>query len=148
MSKPELTFFCELPTDQLQQLFDGRFLIDDLQDLGAKLSLGILDLSEERAMVVKRLNKAGLPVTAWLLLPEEQGYWFNIGNVKHATARYLEFKDWTAQYDLHWAAIGLDIEININEVRQVLEKDQGREVFSTIFSRFFDKQKSGEAQHS
>jgi hypothetical protein len=148
MTKPELTFFCELPTDQLGQLFDGRFLIDDLRDMGAKLSLGILDLSEERAKVVKRLNKAGLPVTAWLLLPEEQGYWFNIGNVQHAMARYLAFKDWTAQFDLHWAGIGLDIEININEVRQILEEDQGKQVLSTIVSRFFDRQKSGKAQQA
>ena len=146
MPKPELTFFCELPTDQLSELFDGRFLIDDLKDLSANLSLGILDLSEERAKVVQRLNKAGLPVTAWLLLPEEQGYWFNIDNVQDATARYLAFKDWTDQYDLNWSGVGLDIEMNINDARQVLEEDQGKQVLSTLFSRYFDKQKTGEAQ--
>jgi len=78
MPKPELTFFCELHTEQLTRLFEDRFVIDDLNNLGAVLSLGILDLSEERAEVVKRLNKAGLPMVAWLLLPEEDGYWFNV----------------------------------------------------------------------
>ena len=148
MPKPELTFFCELPTVQLSELFDGRFLIDDLKDLGANLSLGILDLSEERAKVVERLNKAGLPVTAWLLLPEEQGYWFNIDNVQDATARYLAFKDWTDQYDLNWSGVGLDIEININDARQVLEKDQANQFLSTLFSRYFEKQKTVEAQRA
>ena len=137
MPKPKLTFFCELPADELVKLFDGRFLIDDLKSLDVSLSLGILDFSKERAQLVKRLNKAGLPVIAWLLLPEEQGYWFNLSNYEYAAARYLDFKAWTTQYDLQWTGVGLDIEVNINEIREVMEKKQGAPFIKTLFATIY-----------
>lgn len=139
MTHPKLTFFCELPTDELTNLFDGRFVIDDLLDLDASLSLGILDLSEERAKVVQRLNKAGVPVVAWLLLPEEDGYWFNAGNFEQAAARYVTFKAWTDQYGLEWTGIGLDIEPNINELRRLAKKDDINPLLKQTFQRFTSK---------
>lgn len=146
MSKPKLTFFCELQPQELTALFDGRFVIDDLVSLEAALSLGILDLSEERAQVVKRLNKAGVPVVAWLLLPEEQGYWFNIDNHQEASARYIAFKAWTTQYNLEWAGVGLDIEMDINNLREVMEQKRGGEFLSTLFRRYRDKRRISQAQ--
>jgi hypothetical protein len=90
-------------------------VIDDLKALNATLSLGILDFSKPRAELVKRLNKAGVPVIAWILLPEEEGYWFNIDNHDKAAARYVDFKAWTTEHGLEWAGVGLDIEMDINE---------------------------------
>jgi hypothetical protein len=139
MSQPTLTFFCELPTEPLTKLFDGRFVIDDLKALHATLSLGILDLSEARAALVKRLNQAGIPVIAWLLLPETEGYWFNIDNYEAAAARYVAFKAWTTQHDLQWAGIGLDIEFDINEMRAVLSGEQDRAFAGKLLRRFMDK---------
>jgi hypothetical protein len=115
--KTETTFFCELPAQELKKLFEDRFVFDDLKTLHAGLSRGILDLSSERANVVKKLNRLGIPVTAWLLLPEEQGYWFNLRNYAEATARYQAFKVWSEENQLEWAAIGLDIESDINEMK-------------------------------
>lgn len=89
--KTEITFFCELGAAELKKLFEDRFVFDDLQTLNAGISLGILDFSAERANVVRKLNRLGIPVTAWLLLPEEQGYWFNLGNYADAAVRYGEF---------------------------------------------------------
>jgi len=40
---------------------------------------------------VRRLNAAGVPVVAWLLLPKEQGYWFNAENSGYALDRYEHF---------------------------------------------------------
>ncbi len=148
MPKPELTFFCELKAELLTKLFDDRFVIDDLKYLGASLSLGILDLSDERAGVVKRLNKAGVPVIAWLLLPEEEGYWFNIDNYHLAAARYAAFTNWTEQHQLKWAGVGLDIEMDINALRQALEEKQSDQFITTIFKRFTDKQRVVKAQHA
>lgn len=79
MALPRITFFCELDPHPLQDLFDQR-LVNDLLDLHASLSLGIIDLSPQRAQVVQRLNQAGVPVIAWLLLPKDEGYWFNLDN--------------------------------------------------------------------
>jgi hypothetical protein len=122
MPLPRLTFFCELESEPLAALIDDR-LIADLGELNASLSLGILDLSVERARVVRKLNRAGVPVVAWLLLPREQGYWFNLYNAPQALARYREFKLWTAQEGLSWDGVGLDIEPDIREMTKLAERD-------------------------
>ncbi len=106
---PQLTFFCELEPDALQALLSDAVL-QDLQALKARLSLGILDFSPQRAEAVRRLNQAGIPVIAWLLLPRDQGYWFNAQNATQAAARYQDFQAWTAGQGLKWAGVGLDIE--------------------------------------
>ncbi len=122
MTLPRLTFFCELEQEQFVDLLDDN-LIADLARINACLSIGILDLSEERAGVVQRLNRAGIPLTAWLLLPEEQGYWFNLYNARQAIARYEAFKEWTSVHDLHWEGVGLDIEPDIREMSQLASRD-------------------------
>jgi len=118
MTPPRLTFFCELDSKSLEVLIDDQ-LIANLIDLNASLSIGILDFNSERARVVRRLNQAGVPLIAWLLLPEEQGYWFNLGNVSQAVSRYADFKRWTAEHGLQWARVGLDIEPDISELKLV-----------------------------
>lgn len=148
MPKPKLTFFCELPGNELARLFDGRFIIDDLRDLDATLSLGILDFSEERAKVVQRLNKAGLPVIAWLLLPEEDGYWFNAENYDQAAARYVTFKAWTDQYDLKWSGVGLDIEPNINDMRSLTRREDVNPILAKTFHRYTNKKQIQKAQRA
>ncbi len=112
--KPHLTFFCELESQPLQSLFSDLKRIEELRALDAGISLGLIDLSDERAVVVRMLNQAGIPVTAWLLLPKEQGYWFNLDNADQAKTRYADFKRWSTAHDLSFAGIGLDIEPDIN----------------------------------
>jgi hypothetical protein len=119
MTRPKLTFFCELEADELESLFADSAVLKNLEALDAAVSLGLIDLCDKRAGVVRRLNAAGIPVIAWLLLPKEQGYWFNIGNPAQASARYAEFERWTAQHGLGWDGIGLDIETDIREMRLV-----------------------------
>jgi hypothetical protein len=148
MQKPKLTFFSELAAEELAALFEYPTLIEQLQNLNASLSLGILDFSDQRAEIVKRLNTAGVPVIAWLLLPEEEGYWFNIENYKQAAARYVGFKAWTDQHDLQWAGIGLDIEVNINELRSILEERQAESFIKTLWQRYLDKSRVQQAQLS
>ena len=118
IQQPRLTFFCELETSELKSLFADSSVIEYLHALNARVGLGILDLEADRASVVQTLNKAEIPVVAWLLLPMEQGYWFNANNAYQASARYHAFKAWTEQYDLRWAGIGLDIEPDIREVER------------------------------
>ncbi len=107
---PRLTFFCELDAAQLRELFQKQEIVNTLQKLKAGVALAMRDFSTERAQVVRQLNEADIPVTAWLLLPEEQGYWFNLDNAPLARQRYDEFKHWSNQHGLRWERIGLDIE--------------------------------------
>ncbi len=118
MAFPHLSFACELNTPALQALFATDSVIEDLQALHASLGLGVLDFSEERAQIVKKLNQAGVPVVAWLLLPEDQGYWFHQDNAPQAVACYRAFKAWSNTYALSWEGIGLDIEPDIREMQR------------------------------
>lgn len=75
---PTMTFFVELDPPQLAALFSDPALIERLQLLGAHLSIGLKDLSPERAQTIQTLNQTGIPATAWLLLPNSQGYWYHL----------------------------------------------------------------------
>jgi hypothetical protein len=100
--------------------------------------MGMMDLSAPRAEIVRRLNRAGVPVTAWQLLPKSQGYWFNLNNAAHAAARYVDFQAWTAQHDLHWDGIGLDIEFDQREIMQLLANRWL--LLPTLLRRSFDNE--------
>jgi hypothetical protein len=135
MPAPRLTFFCELDAEPLVALLDDP-LIADLITMKASLSLGILDLSLERAQVVRKLNAAGVPVVAWLLLPKDQGYWFNLYNAPQAVARYQDFMAWTAEHELKWDGVGLDIEPDMREMMQISTREWS--ALPGILRRLFD----------
>ncbi|MGC9523144.1 MAG: hypothetical protein ACP5HG_14830 [Anaerolineae bacterium] len=137
MTRPQLTFFCELDALSLQELFSRTGVIDALVDLSASVSLGLLDLSAERAAIVRRLNEAGVPVVAWLLLPKEEGYWFNADNGPQAVRRYAAFRAWTAEHGLRWAGIGIDIEPDIGEAQSLVEGRVGA-VLPNLMRRLVD----------
>jgi len=121
MGLPKLTFFCELDAEPLKVLVN-KPTIRLLQALHASFSLGIRDMKPERVEVVKSLNRAGIPVTAWLLLPMEDGYWLNLRNAPQAIRQYAQFRDWTQTHGLDWAGIGLDIEPDIQETPDLMKR--------------------------
>jgi hypothetical protein len=130
MNGPSLTFFCELEPVPLQELFSRKEVIRQLKTLQAYVSLGLLDLSQKRASIVRQLNAENIPVTAWLLLPKEQGYWFNLENASLAINRYNEFASWSAENGLKWSGVGLDIESDIQLIQAILrERHNGLKKF-------------------
>ncbi len=135
-AQPRLTFFCELDPDSLKEVFTKSSALKTLKKLGAGVSLGILDLTPERAAMVTLLNKAGIPVTAWLLLPKNAGYWFNLENVEIASDRYARFVSWTKEHGLHWEGIGLDIEPDINLINLLIRKRGLGLLIKKLFNRF------------
>ncbi len=122
MPQPHLTFYCELDPAPLRALFEDPAVVTNLKLLGAAVSMGLRDLSDERAEVVRHLNAAGIPLVAWLLLPEEDGYWFNAGNAPQAAARYDEFRAWSERHGLRWERVGLDVEPDINEMEDLYNR--------------------------
>lgn len=120
MKPPVLSFACELAKEPLVNLFAEREVIDALRMLGARISLALIDLSDERAGVVRKLAESGIAVVAWLLLPEEDGYWFHAGAVKAAQDRYGQFLSWTERHQLHWAGLGIDLEPDIRDLRALV----------------------------
>jgi hypothetical protein len=134
-----LTFFCELDAEALEALFENDQIIEHLCALNASVSMGIRDFDDRRVAVVRRLNEAGVPLVAWLLLPEAQGYWFNLDNAQQAVHYYFDFRSWTEEHALQWARIGLDIEPDIREMARLLEGELG--VLPTIVRRLLNGQR-------
>src|SRR5580704_798687 len=69
--RPQLNFACQLETAALQSLFSDPDVIRDVRRLNAGITISLIDLSPGRAQVVRQLNSAGVPVSAWLALPSE-----------------------------------------------------------------------------
>jgi hypothetical protein len=112
---PSLSFFCELQGKEFNDLFADTTLIRELVDMHISIRVGLHDFSNERTSTIQNLNKAGIPLVAWLLLPEEDGYWFNMHNGEKAEKRYDDFKKWTSNNNLKWEGIGIDLEPDMND---------------------------------
>jgi hypothetical protein len=110
LTRPTVTFACELDAARLTELFADPSVIDDLQALGARVTMMVSDLSAERARVVRQLNQAGIPLVGIPLFPVEEGYYFTVDNAPWAAQRYEQWKQWTAEHGLVWEQVGLDLE--------------------------------------
>ena len=135
MTTPSLTFFCELQVDELVKLFSSRALIDQLVRMNGNLSMGIHDFSPERVKIVKKLTRAGVPVTAWLLLSPEEGYWTSLDTIHLTAKKYSEFLTWTRTNQLTWAAVGLDIEPRMDLMARLYENFSAQ--IPSLIQRYF-----------
>ena len=135
--KPLLSFFNEMEGAEVKKLFSDTSLIPSLLQLNAEIRMGMLDLSPERAAVIKELNKAGIPVVAWLLLPKDEGYWFNSWNGDKAIERYHQVKKWADENGIVFKGIGLDLELDYNDIE--LWKHNRFKLFHKMIARLYDK---------
>ena len=125
MSDPRvqgLTYFTELQAADLNALFARPGLLSLLQRCGASISMAMLDLSDTRRRVLAALNQRGIPVTAWLVLEPDEGYWLTADNADLGHRRYLRVRDWAWQAGLELEAVGLDIEIPLDDSVALLEQ--------------------------
>jgi hypothetical protein len=68
-------------------------------------------LTDERAKAVRTLTSRGIPVTAWLVLEPEDGYWLTVDNAGLASQRYDAVRAWSQRHELRLHGVGLDIEM-------------------------------------
>jgi hypothetical protein len=135
--EPQLMFACcDQGDTQMQVLFSDPRVIADLRDLHAGLAVAIADFSQKRADLVRRLNEAGIPAIAWIMLSKEQGSYFNADNAPQAATRFAAFDAWSREQDLRWEGVGLDIEPNFAELA-ALKRHKWRLV-STLLERAMD----------
>ena len=137
---PALWFASDGSASELESMFSTPGVISDLAELKAGVALAVSDLSADRARIVRQLNQAGIPVTAWLTLPADQGYYLNSSNAPLAAARFADFEKWSSAERLQWAAIGLDMEPSLQEFASL--KQGGKwHLVSTMIMRLFDGQR-------
>ena len=110
-----LTYFTELPGAELGALLSRPGLLRLLRRSGAAVSMAMLDLGAERRDVVASLNEHQVPVTAWLVLDKEDGYWLTADNAEQGRRQYCRVRDWAWQQGLSIEAVGLDIEIPLDD---------------------------------
>lgn len=121
MGRPRrLSFFNELDTPELEALFTNVSVARHLVELSASVTMGMRDLTDGRAAVMRRLLDDGIDVGAWLLLPREQGYFATLDNVPQVEARYAELREWLADHRLAVTAIGLDFEPDLRELQRLM----------------------------
>ena len=139
-SSPEIGFACcDKGVEEMQSLFVDRNLFVSLNELHAEVAVAILDFAPERSALVRRLNQAGIRVTAWIMLPKEEGYYLNADNFPAAMARIAAFEEWTTENGLKWAAVGLDIEPNFAELAAL--KTHRWQLITTLIRRSMDGQR-------
>ena len=133
---PNLGFACcDQGIEKMQALFNNQDVIADLKDLHAEVAIPILDFSPQRAAAVHRLNQAGIPVIAGLLLPKE-GYYFSADNEPAAALRFAAFDAWSRNQGLRWNGVGLDVEPNFAGLA-ILRSHPWR-LFTTLLWRAVD----------
>lgn len=90
----------------------GYLVLDILIKRGIKLAIatGVGRLDESFAQVISILNTVKVPVTLWLTLSDELGYWTNASNTKETFNRVAEIVSWMNAYDLKIERIGFDLE--------------------------------------
>jgi hypothetical protein len=145
-SPPRIVFATDGSTSDVESLFSQPNVISDLKAIDAGIALALPDLSSDRARIVRQLNTAGIPVTAWLALPGEQGYYLNAGNASEAAARFAAFQTWTTTNGLQWAGVGLDIEPGIQEFGSI--QNNKSHLAWTLIKRYFDTERIQRARES
>ncbi|MGA8618134.1 MAG: hypothetical protein WB660_06380 [Candidatus Sulfotelmatobacter sp.] len=115
-TRPQLMFACcDQGKEALSALLADPTVFADLMELHAGLAIPTDDLSPDRARLIRRLNEAGLPAVAWIVLPGDQGYYVNASNAAQTARRFAELEKWTQENNLRWNAVGLDIEPDFKE---------------------------------
>lgn len=121
MPRPSLAFFNEQDEAHLATTFTPEVL-QQLVALEAGVSMGMRDLSDTRAATIRSLEAAGVPVTAWVLLSRDEGYFAthdNAASIEAACARLLE---WRADHHLSFSGVGLDFEPDLRDLDELMVK--------------------------
>ncbi|MFL5806183.1 MAG: hypothetical protein ACJ8CR_31190 [Roseiflexaceae bacterium] len=108
--RPRMFFFTELDGPALLELLGRPGLLELLAAQRYGIALSVARLDEPRARAARLLSARGVPLVAWLLLPPEKGFAFNLQNYPQAIAHYRMFRAWALEHDLDFEAVGLEIE--------------------------------------
>jgi hypothetical protein len=113
--RPRLIFFTELEGSALLDLLRRPGLLDQLAAEQYSIALSVARLDEARALAARTLAGRDIPLIAWLLLPPEEGFAFNLQNYPQAFAHYRAFRAWALDHQLDFEAVGLEIETPTDE---------------------------------
>lgn len=122
MPRPSsLVFFNEQDSPELAGTFTPEVL-QHLAALEAGVAMGMRDLTDTRAATIRALEEARVPVTAWVLLPRDEGYFATHDNAPSVEAACERLLEWRADHHLSFSRIGLDFEPDLRELDALMVK--------------------------
>ncbi|MFZ5439318.1 MAG: hypothetical protein ACOZQL_04875 [Myxococcota bacterium] len=117
-----LSFFNEQDPPELRELVANGVVRGLLRELDAHVTMGLRDLSDERAAAVKELMAEDIPVGAWLLLERADGYFATLDNVDAVEARVAAFRAWTRRHGLRFTSLGFDFEPDLRDLELLFRR--------------------------
>jgi hypothetical protein len=108
--QPFLIFLTELEGAALHEFLLQEDVLADLEPLQYGLAVALMHFTDAQADAIRLLNAHNIYTVAWLLLPMSEGCWFNLQNYPQAVEHYRDFRAWASEHDLHFDAVGIDIE--------------------------------------
>lgn len=86
-----------------------------LESHGWGVSIAMIEPDQPTATLIKSINQQfpNLPISAWVVLDDKEGYWTNRFNISQTRAKVEEIKAWANHFDLSFEAMGFDLEMPI-----------------------------------
>jgi hypothetical protein len=110
LNRPQVVFSTEPEGDALLDALRAPGVLDLLAAQGYAVALALAWLDEPRAQAARLLNQRAIPLVAWINLPPEEGFAFNLQNYPRAIDCYRAFHAWAQEHGLRFEAVGLSIE--------------------------------------
>jgi len=142
---PKITFFVEAPQkwvnpeertedkertqyirEMLYQEYGEETVLSYLakKEYSLAIATGILD--KKYAELIKDINHAGVLVTHWIVVDDNQGYWTNACSLEATKDKIEKLLNWQRKYNLGLAKVGLDIEWPLQVARAFSSNDFAR----------------------
>jgi len=137
----DITYFVEMPNEwvkpeergeKMMELFkqeveleNGKVgtLADRLAETGSALSIAMSTLDASTAEAIKFLNEKEVPVIAWVVLSDEEGYWTNPLNLENTKEKIQKIRKWKKDYNLNFDCYGFDLEKPLDVMRPIMNRD-------------------------
>lgn len=115
--RPErLSFFNEQRGVDALALVRREGVVDTLRALGARVTMGLVDVSDDRAEAVQVLRDGGVPVDVWLLLERADGYFATPENAVKVEARVAQLLEWSSRHGVKFTSLGFDFEPDLRDL--------------------------------
>ncbi len=137
----DITYFVEMPNEwvkaeergeKMMELFkqeveleNGKVgtLADRLAETGSALSIAMSTLDASTAEAIKFLNEKDVPVIAWVVLSDGEGYWTNPLNLENTKEKIQKIRKWKKDYNLNFDCYGFDLEKPLDVMRPIMNRD-------------------------
>jgi hypothetical protein len=129
-----------------QSPMPNMILLDYFRQNNHGIALAMLDFDESTASIVEMISRHHVKFTAWIVLPEKDGYWSNSANVPQTVARIKEFLDWMRRYNFTFRDIqcfGLDWEVPI----QIHMKSRGKKLYPNAMRNYRAGRQTGDIKY-